>query len=81
MASGRGVPGLARWRVEEAIRFVKQSCRLEDIRLLRYNRLRIFILVTVVPHRHRPRQTGQASPARRAHPPLGAAHLRLPEFR
>jgi hypothetical protein len=40
---------LARWRVEEAIRFVKQSYRLEDIRLLRYERLRTMItLVTAV---------------------------------
>lgn len=31
---------LARWRVEETIRFLKQSYRLEDIRLLRYERLR-----------------------------------------
>lgn len=37
----------ARWRVEEAIRFVKQSYRLEDIRLLRYERLRTMVtLVT-----------------------------------
>lgn len=31
---------LARWRVEETIRFIKQSYQLEDIRLLRYERLR-----------------------------------------
>lgn len=31
---------LARWRVEETIRFLKQSYQLEDIRLLRYERLR-----------------------------------------
>lgn len=31
---------LARWRVEETIRFIKQSYHLEDIRLLRYQRLR-----------------------------------------
>ena len=31
---------LSRWRVEEAIRFIKQSYRLEDIRLLTYRRLR-----------------------------------------
>jgi len=31
---------LSRWRVEETIRFIKQSYRLEDIRLLRYERLR-----------------------------------------
>lgn len=31
---------LARWRVGESIRFVKQSYQLEDIRLLRYDRFR-----------------------------------------
>lgn len=31
---------LARWRVEETIRFIKQSYQLEDIRLLTYERLR-----------------------------------------
>lgn len=31
---------LARWRVEETIRFIKQSYGLEDIRLLTYERLR-----------------------------------------
>lgn len=31
---------LSRWRVEETIRFIKQSYELEDIRLLRYERLR-----------------------------------------
>lgn len=31
---------LARWRVEETIRFIKQSYQLEDIRLLTYARLR-----------------------------------------
>lgn len=31
---------LSRWLIEETIRFVKQSYRLEDIRLLDYNRLR-----------------------------------------
>jgi hypothetical protein len=31
---------LARWRVEETIRFIKQSYALEDIRLLSYERLR-----------------------------------------
>lgn len=31
---------LARWRVEETIRFIKQSYQLEDIRLLSYERLR-----------------------------------------
>lgn len=31
---------LTRWRVEETIRFIKQSYDLEDIRVLRYERLR-----------------------------------------
>lgn len=31
---------LSRWRVEDAIRYIKQSYRLEDIRLLDYTRLR-----------------------------------------
>lgn len=31
---------LTRWRIEEAIRFVKQSYQLEDIRVLTYQRLR-----------------------------------------
>jgi hypothetical protein len=31
---------ISRWRVEEAIRYIKQSYRLEDMRLLNYDRLR-----------------------------------------
>ena len=31
---------MSRWRVEEAIRFIKQSYRLEDMRLLNYDRLK-----------------------------------------
>ena len=31
---------LTRWRIEETIRFIKQSYRLEDIRVLTYERLR-----------------------------------------
>jgi hypothetical protein len=31
---------LTRWRIEEIIRFVKQSDELEDIRVLTYDRLR-----------------------------------------
>jgi hypothetical protein len=31
---------LTRWRIEETIRFVKQSYQLEDIRVLTYDRLR-----------------------------------------
>jgi hypothetical protein len=31
---------ITRWRVEETIRFIKQNYYLEDIRVLRYERLR-----------------------------------------
>jgi hypothetical protein len=40
---------LTRWRVEEAIRFIKQSYHLEDIRVLTYERLRnMAVLVNAV---------------------------------
>jgi hypothetical protein len=40
---------LTRWRVEEAIRFTKQSYQLEDIRVLTYDRLRnLVVLVNAV---------------------------------
>ena len=40
---------LTRWRVEEAIRFIKQSYDLEDIRVLTYQRLRnMAVLVNAV---------------------------------
>jgi hypothetical protein len=40
---------LTRWRIEEAIRFVKQSYELEDIRVLTYQRLRnLAVLVNAV---------------------------------
>lgn len=40
---------LTRWRIEEAIRFVKQSYDLEDIRVLTYQRLRTMaVLVNAV---------------------------------
>jgi hypothetical protein len=40
---------LTRWRIEEAIRFVKQSYDLEDIRVLTYRRLRnLAVLVNAV---------------------------------
>ena len=40
---------LTRWRVEEAIRFIKQSYDLEDIRVLSYDRLRnMVVLVNAV---------------------------------
>jgi hypothetical protein len=38
---------LARWRVEETIRFLKQSYRLEDIRLLSYERLRTMAVLVM----------------------------------
>jgi hypothetical protein len=38
---------LTRWRIEETIRFMKQSYQLEDVRVLRYERLRnLMALVT-----------------------------------
>ena len=38
---------LSRWRIEEAIRFIKQSYDLEDIRVMTYERLRNMVtLVT-----------------------------------
>ena len=40
---------LSRWRIEEAIRFIKQSYDLEDIRVLTYERLRnMAVLVNAV---------------------------------
>ena len=40
---------LTRWRVEEAIRFIKQSYDLEDVRVLTYDRLRnMVVLVNAV---------------------------------
>ena len=40
---------LGRWRIEEAICFIKQSCDFEDIRVLSYERLRnMAALVTAV---------------------------------
>jgi hypothetical protein len=38
---------LARWRVEETIRFMKQSYDLEDIRLLSYERLRTMAVLVM----------------------------------
>ena len=40
---------LGRWRIEEAVRFIKQSYKLEDIRVLSYERLRnMAVLVNTV---------------------------------
>lgn len=38
---------LSRWRVEDAIRFIKQSYRLEDIRLLDYTRLKTMMAIVL----------------------------------
>jgi len=38
---------LSRWRVEEMIRFLKQSYKLEDIRVLSYQRLRNLVALVV----------------------------------
>ena len=38
---------LGRWRVEETIRFIKQSYDLEDIRLLSYERLRTMAVLVM----------------------------------
>jgi hypothetical protein len=38
---------LTRWRIEETIRFVKQSYELEDVRVLRYERLRNLMVLVV----------------------------------
>lgn len=39
---------ITRWRVEETIRFIKQSYHLEDIRVLRYERLRNMAALVLV---------------------------------
>jgi hypothetical protein len=36
---------LTRWKIEETFRFVKQSYPLEDIRVLRYQRLKNLVLL------------------------------------
>ncbi len=38
---------LGRWRVDETIRFIKQSYQLEDIRLLKYERLRNLVMLVL----------------------------------
>lgn len=38
---------MTRWRVEDAIRFIKQSYRLEDIRLMEYTRLKNMMAVVL----------------------------------
>lgn len=37
---------LARWKIEEAFRFIKQSYHMEDIRVLRSQRLKNLVLLT-----------------------------------
>lgn len=40
---------MTRWRIEETIRFMKQSYQLEDVRVLRYERLQnLMVLLTAV---------------------------------
>ena len=39
---------LTRWRIEETIRFIKQSYQVEDIRLLTYHRLQNMIAILTV---------------------------------
>ena len=40
---------LTRWKIEETFRFIKQSYNLEDIRVMKYKRLKnLVILVTAV---------------------------------
>jgi hypothetical protein len=36
---------LTRWKIEETFRFIKQSYRLEDVRILRYRRLKNLVLL------------------------------------
>lgn len=38
---------ITRWRIEEAIRFIKQSYRLEDIRVLTYQRLKNLVALVL----------------------------------
>jgi len=38
---------LTRWRIEESIRFVKQSYRLEDIRVMTYRRLKNLVALVL----------------------------------
>jgi hypothetical protein len=38
---------LARWRIEETIRFIKQSYRLEDIRVMTYRRLKNLVALVL----------------------------------
>ena len=38
---------LTRWRVEETIRFVKQAYEVEDVRLLRFDRLRAMVAIVL----------------------------------
>ena len=38
---------LTRWRVEETIRFVKQAYEIEDVRLLRYDRLKARVAIVL----------------------------------
>ena len=74
---------LTRWRVEETIRFVKQAYEIEDVRLLRYDRLKamVAIVLAVAYGRHRPRggvlRNGVARPAREARRARGPRQARV----
>ena len=74
---------LSRWRVEETIRFIKQSYRLEDIRLLSYLRLRcIATLSWPPPTSPAPTtQTGHPAQARLSGRQTHLRHPRVPLLR
>lgn len=38
---------LTRWRIEDTIRFVKQAYRLEDIRVMKYVRLKVLVALVL----------------------------------
>ena len=78
---------ITRWRIEDVIRFIKQSYRLEDIRCLTYHRLQaLMVLVTAVAYfaavylglRMKLRGSGRPCPAGLE---AGVRHPRLPPLR
>jgi hypothetical protein len=75
---------LTRWRIEETIRFVKQSYDLEDVRVLRYRRLQnLMALVLAVAFFACARLGRQAKLAVLAHHALKAARriFGIPDFK
>ena len=69
----------SQWRVEETIRFIKQSYQLEDIRLLKYERLRnlvMLVLATAYFASVYLGETGQAGDPGAAYRTGRQAHLR-----